>query len=94
MTCVLLIPSWFVYHCGWEALVLIGISNASRFSLQLGAATRLPGMTPAAIVHLLNFVTQKNNNQNKIIHNQHSRAHKKPSGPEPSEGGERAGAVS
>ncbi|CAL8260972.1 unnamed protein product [Arctogadus glacialis] len=78
----------------------VSLSNEVREILDrvrpttLGAATRLPGMTPAAIVHLLNFVTQKNHNKNKIIHNQHSRAHKKPFGPEPSEGGERAGAVS
>ncbi|CAL8303389.1 unnamed protein product [Lota lota] len=60
----------------------------------LGAATRLPGMTPAAIVHLLNFVHQMNHNQNKINQNQNSRTHRKPSGPGPREGGQRAGAVS
>ena len=83
----LLMTSWWVGGSRTD-----GTGNASRCVLQLGAATRIPGMTPAAIVHLLNFVQQKNRNQTRFNHN--SRPHKKPSGPEPREGGERAGAVS
>ncbi|CAL8284485.1 unnamed protein product [Merluccius merluccius] len=56
----------------------------------LGAATRLPGMTPAAIVHLLNYVHQTNHNQNKTKQN---KTNQNPSGPG-SRQGERAGAVS
>lgn len=36
------------------------------FILQLGAATRLQGITPAAIVHLLNYVRQTGQKDRRI----------------------------
>lgn len=40
------------------------------FILQLGAATRLQGITPAAIVHLLNYVRQTGQNERRTRRSQ------------------------
>lgn len=40
------------------------------FILQLGAATRLQGITPAAIVHLLNYVHHTGKNERRTHRNQ------------------------
>lgn len=40
------------------------------FILQLGAATRLQGITPAAIVHLLNYVRQAARKERRTHRNQ------------------------
>ncbi|KAJ3607782.1 hypothetical protein NHX12_024833 [Muraenolepis orangiensis] len=47
-------PVVAVTHSALEVVLLLQID--------LGSATRLPGMTPAAIVHLLNYVQQTNQN--------------------------------
>lgn len=40
------------------------------FMLQLGAATRLQGITPAAIVHLLNYVRHTGQKEGRMQRNQ------------------------